>query len=314
MPTDALTQSPLPAAAVARRLGIAPATLRTWDRRHGIGPSEHQPGQHRRYTAADLARLEAIADLVQRGVTVADAARQIGSQTGAQTEPQTRPQTRPRRRRDAAGGPGGLSTPPAGGRPVTARQVRESALRLDADRLTTLVQRAVGDLGVVEAWDTVVRPALVWLGERWQSADSCIAAEHVLSDCASAVLTTLARRSAAGSTRPVLLVCAPGDDHVLPLRALAAALTERRVRNCVVGPSTPVSVTAEAIRRLNPSAVLVWSQLEQTADLAALTEQPEIRSGHLMAAAGPGWTHLTLPARVERPGSLGEAVALLAGR
>ena len=39
---DESAPPPLPAlavAAVARRLGVAPATLRTWDRRYGLGPS-----------------------------------------------------------------------------------------------------------------------------------------------------------------------------------------------------------------------------------------------------------------------------------
>ena len=39
----------LTVAAVARRLGVAPATLRTWDRRYGLGPSSHEAGEHRRY-------------------------------------------------------------------------------------------------------------------------------------------------------------------------------------------------------------------------------------------------------------------------
>jgi transposase-like protein len=34
----------LTVAAVASRLGVAPATLRTWDRRYGLGPSEHTAG------------------------------------------------------------------------------------------------------------------------------------------------------------------------------------------------------------------------------------------------------------------------------
>ncbi|MGI9196332.1 MAG: MerR family transcriptional regulator, partial [Candidatus Nanopelagicales bacterium] len=38
----------LTVAAVARRLGVAPATLRTWDRRYGVGPTEHAAGSHRR--------------------------------------------------------------------------------------------------------------------------------------------------------------------------------------------------------------------------------------------------------------------------
>lgn len=48
----------LSVAAVARKLGIALATLRMWDRRYGIGPADHTPGRHRRYSADDRARLE----------------------------------------------------------------------------------------------------------------------------------------------------------------------------------------------------------------------------------------------------------------
>ena len=51
-------------AAVARRLGVAAATLRTWDRRYGLGPSAHEAGAHRRYTADDLARLETMRRMV----------------------------------------------------------------------------------------------------------------------------------------------------------------------------------------------------------------------------------------------------------
>ncbi len=61
--------------AVARVLGIAPATLRTWDRRYGVGPSGRRDGQHRRYTEADLGRLETMRRLLLQGVSTAEAAR-----------------------------------------------------------------------------------------------------------------------------------------------------------------------------------------------------------------------------------------------
>ena len=61
--------------AVARRLGVAPSTLRTWNRRYGIGARELSPGRHRRYTAEDIARLENMQKLILRGVAPADAAR-----------------------------------------------------------------------------------------------------------------------------------------------------------------------------------------------------------------------------------------------
>jgi MerR family transcriptional regulator, light-induced transcriptional regulator len=65
----------LSVAAVARRLGVAPSTLRTWDRRYGLGPSSHQAGAHRRYTAADLERLVVMRRLTLEGVQPAEAAR-----------------------------------------------------------------------------------------------------------------------------------------------------------------------------------------------------------------------------------------------
>lgn len=69
------TSPGLAVAAVARRLGVAPATLRTWDRRYGLGPSEHSAGAHRRYSDDDVARLMVMRRLALDGVAPADAAR-----------------------------------------------------------------------------------------------------------------------------------------------------------------------------------------------------------------------------------------------
>src|SRR5690349_18222380 len=59
----------------ARRLGIAPGTLRTWDRRYGIGPTDHTRGRHRRYSAVDMARLELMQHALVQGASPAEAAR-----------------------------------------------------------------------------------------------------------------------------------------------------------------------------------------------------------------------------------------------
>lgn len=68
-------QATLTVAAVARRLGVAPPTLRTWDRRYGLGPSAHTAGAHRRYSPADVARLMVMRRLTLEGVSPADAAK-----------------------------------------------------------------------------------------------------------------------------------------------------------------------------------------------------------------------------------------------
>ena len=73
---DPAAPSPmLTVAAVARRLGVAPSTLRTWDRRYDLGPSAHTAGSHRRYGPEDLARLVVMRRLTLEGVPPAEAAR-----------------------------------------------------------------------------------------------------------------------------------------------------------------------------------------------------------------------------------------------
>ncbi|WP_185034123.1 MerR family transcriptional regulator [Actinomadura coerulea] len=52
---------------VARRPGVAPSTLRTWDRRYGVGPTGGGPGGHRRYTQADVVRLETMQQMISAG-------------------------------------------------------------------------------------------------------------------------------------------------------------------------------------------------------------------------------------------------------
>ncbi|MFD7136969.1 MerR family transcriptional regulator, partial [Streptomyces sp. NPDC059894] len=61
--------------ALARRLGVAPTTLRSWDRRYGIGPAVRADGRHRRWRPQDVAVLEAMCRLTAAGVPPAEAAR-----------------------------------------------------------------------------------------------------------------------------------------------------------------------------------------------------------------------------------------------
>ncbi|MEU1002737.1 MerR family transcriptional regulator [Streptomyces tibetensis] len=66
---------------VARRLGVAPTTVRTWDRRYGLGPDAHTGGRHRRWTPTDVARLERMCALTATGIPPAEAARAVLGET-----------------------------------------------------------------------------------------------------------------------------------------------------------------------------------------------------------------------------------------
>src|ERR1700710_2653886 len=70
------------ASAVAARLGVAVETLRTWDRRYGLGPGTRGPGGRRRYGEEDLARLLVMRRLVTSGMPTSEAARRAAGGGG----------------------------------------------------------------------------------------------------------------------------------------------------------------------------------------------------------------------------------------
>jgi len=298
----------LTVAATARRLGVAPGTLRTWDRRYGIGPSDHAPGRHRRYSAADVARLELMQRALVRGVSPGDAARYALSVP----EPAGAPQYAgpdPDGGRPRVGGRV-LGLPGAGGR---ARGMGRAALALDSVTVSGLLAESVRSDGVETTWDEVVRPVLGAVGTRWAESATGVEVEHLVTACVSTVFGAFicdAGRST-GDARPVLLAAVPGERHALPVLALAAALREHGIAHRYLGADLPADALAAAARRTAPVAVVLWSLLPETADPRMLSAMPRTRPRYRTFAAGPGWDGAVLPQRTGLLTSLRAAVATI---
>ena len=294
----------LSAGAVARRLGVAVTTLRTWHQRYGLGPSEHVPGQHRRYTPADLARLEIMRRLTAEGVTPAEAAR-WARQAPAETSPDV-VGPRPGTARDG----GGLTIPLGRAGPV-ARGLARAAMRLDSVAIGETITHALAADGVIATWDGLLRPVLAGIGERHAATGALIEVEHLVSRSVSEAFAAVAHTQPVTGPPRILLSCADEEQHSLPLEALSAALAEVGVSYRMLGARVPVEALLEAVNRTGPAAVVVWSHTRTTADpgqLSALLGAP--RRPLLVLAAGPGWRADTLPAGVVRPVDLTEAVSL----
>ncbi|MEH1164685.1 MerR family transcriptional regulator [Micromonospora sp. CPCC 205539] len=295
----------LSAGAVARRLGVAVTTLRTWHQRYGLGPSEHVPGHHRRYTPADMARLEIMRRLTADGVSPADAAR------WARQAPDPVPVDSVTRSRTRPPGRDGGGTIPVGRAGPAARGLARAAMRLDAEAINETIAHTLAVSGVIATWEGLLRPVLVGIGERHAATAGLIEVEHLLSRCVSETFAATSRAAATTGPARILLSCADEEQHSLPLEALAAALAEVGVGYRMLGARVPVPALIEAVTRTGPAAVVLWSHTRATADpaqLGALLTVP--RRPLLVLAAGPGWQADTLPAGVVRPVDLAEAVAL----
>ncbi|GAB1643698.1 MerR family transcriptional regulator [Krasilnikovia sp. MM14-A1259] len=302
----------LTAGAAARRLGVAVTTLRTWHQRYGLGPSQHSPGRHRRYTPEDMDRLEVMRRLTTRGVTPAEAAawaRRAAVPMDVAVVPQPG--------RDAAPAPvgarrdGGPTVAGARAGPA-ARGLARAAMRLDAASVRDLLELTIADHGVVAAWHDVVMPVLVGIGERYAATRRFIEVEHLVSRCVTEVLGAVSRPPPGTPTR-VLLTAADEEQHTLPLEALAAALAESGVPCRFLGARVPPQTLDDVVAQTGPTAVVIWSQLRQTANPDQLRRV--LGAPHrplLVAAAGPGWDGAELPDGAAVLASLPEAITAVA--
>ncbi|MCU1594618.1 MAG: Mobile element protein [Frankiales bacterium] len=303
--SDERTAPRLPVSVVAHRLGIAPATLRTWDRRYGVGPTEHATGAHRRYGPQDLARLETMRRLVLEGVPPGEAARVV---LEGGYDPATEGAQFPDRQ-------GGLPLPeprgpaqPLPGADEIARGLGRAATSLDSDAVLRCFAEQLARHGVVPAWEQVMVPVLVAAGARWEATGEGVEVEHLLSEC---VATALRQHSPpVESDRPVLLACAPNELHTLPLLVLSAALAERGHATRTLGAAVPAEALLAAVRRTRPPALFVWSQRAATGHRGLLEALPASRPPTAVFAGGPGWPS-DLPARVNRADGLGAALDLM---
>ncbi|TDD80362.1 MerR family transcriptional regulator [Actinomadura rubrisoli] len=289
--------------AVAQRLGVAPSTLRTWDRRYGIGPTRRSTGTHRRYTPADVARLEAMQRLILAGAPPGEAARvALDGPSGGPSSP----------RGHGAGGnrvPVGGTT--AGSDGAEVRGLARAAMALDAPAMARAARTALGRDGVVRAWNGLFVPVLDGIGRKHAATGGCVDVEHLLSTVLAGCLAAVPLPGRPRNARPVLLACAPEEQHSLPVYALAAALAEADVAASLLGARVPARALASAIRRTGPSAVFVWSQTAGTGDPAWLDGLPACRPPRRLVVGGPGWVRDRLPASAAPVDSLGEAVAEL---
>jgi MerR family transcriptional regulator, light-induced transcriptional regulator len=361
--------------AVARRLGVAPSTLRTWNRRYGIGARELSPGRHRRYTAEDITRLEHMQKLILRGAAPADAARaaltapvapgpaQAGADGGAVTgtadaaaggEPggqatavleRTAAGGGPAESGPAESGPGHAGGQEAGDRPdghgpdgapgvefpaarpgpghgsggrrlalpgasAAARGLARAVLALDEKRASETIRATLAQDGSVRTWEDLLVPVLSGLGTRFEHTGMGVEAEHLLT---VATIGAFSQRAAdlPGQVqhRAVLLASAEGEQHNLPLYALAAALAEQGIDSRVLGSDLPYFALAAAVRRTGPGVVFLWSQAPATGDPRALPDLSPRRPGTRLILGGPGWDRDRIPAAARLVSSLPEALS-----
>lgn len=230
---------------VARRTGVAVATLRAWETRYGLLDPTRTEGGHRLYSERDVVRVRAMQDLLEQGWSAGAAAREV--------------QHRADDRRMAAATTGG---DPAG--ELRAR-LRTAIDGFDGAGADAALDDTLARLDLTTALDEVVMPVLHWVAEGWQDDPRVIAREHFASNALRPRLLRLLRTSLSSAGRAVVAATPEREEHDLGLLAASAVAAEGGWNVHFLGARTPTAAIERAAEQLQARLVLVGAVFRQHA-------------------------------------------------
>ena len=275
MPEDRFMSEYLTVAAVARRLGMAPATLRTWDRRYCLGPSVHEAGNHRRYSSGDVARLTLMRRLVIEGVAPCDAAIRAKALCSDETVGELLEEVIRKNSNENS-----------------AQELVEvfyrAASTLDDCFLESGLKQEIARNGVIATWQEIIVPLLVRIGNEWERTEQGVEVEHMVSEVVKKVLLAVEAQETR-NPRPILLAAPSEEQHSLALYAVKAALAERCISSYFLGARTPHEAVARMVTRIAPPVIFLWALLSENGDPAFFRNLPKVRPAPRIIIGGPGW-------------------------
>lgn len=219
-----------PLRTVAAMTGLSADVMRAWEKRYRVVAPVRGPRGARLYSAADVAHLRLLGQVVASGRAIGDVAG-LGREELMRL---IRPQAGEERKADTD---------------AVREGIFEALGRLDAAGVARIVGDALLALGPRRFGDEFAAPLMREVGERWRHGRLCIADEHLLSAVLRNVLTALIH-SRPASQRPSLLLCTPaGERHELGLLLFALRALDHGVGIAYLGTDLPADEVAVAARR-----------------------------------------------------------------
>jgi DNA-binding transcriptional MerR regulator len=223
-------------ATVSQLLDIPIPTIRSWERRYDFPAPPRTDGLHRRYSQTELEQLRTLRDLVTAGHSTKDAVALVRNTATAESA-------------DAS----------------PAAPIINAAQALDTTKLRATLDAVTERLGVEEAIERAILPAMHEIGSRWKAGQCDVGREHLATE---AVRSWLARQAFLAPPpfrpHPIVLACGPKDMHTIGLESFAVILARRGWPCRVLGAMTPTEALVSTVEALAAKGAVVTAQRNVT--------------------------------------------------
>jgi MerR family transcriptional regulator, light-induced transcriptional regulator len=235
-------------AALSRRTGVAPDTLRKWEQRYHILRPDRTAGGQRRYDERDVARVEWLCERLREGYRISEAATLLGT---VDVTPTRAPQDH-------------------------LKALLKAVDAGDLSGIGLLVDQAFALHGVDVTLDEILCPLLEEIGDRWAAGKLSVAEEHLVSEAVRSRLGHLLADAGGGVHGSAVLACAPGEQHELGLMMLAIGLRRDGWKIVYVGADAPFDAVLALAERVSARLVALSVTTKAQADALA-RERHELR-------------------------------------
>lgn len=225
-----------PLRTVAAMTALSPDLIRAWEKRYRVVSPVRGPRGARLYSAADVAHLRLLGQVVASGRAIGDVAGLNGRELSRLIR---------------------AETPPAPGTDTEGvkEQIFAALDRLDGAGVARILGDALVALGPQRFGDEFATPLLRDVGTRWSDGRVCVADEHLLSAMIRNVLTSLIQ-SRLSPGKPAMLLCTPGGErHELGLLLFALRVLDLGLGIAYLGTELPAAEISAAARRAGVKVV-----------------------------------------------------------
>ncbi|ODB95248.1 hypothetical protein A3197_18010 [Candidatus Thiodiazotropha endoloripes] len=208
---------------LSKATNVPPATLRSWEQRYGIPSPQRSETRRRLYTEEQVAIVRELKARVDQGERISQAVKALNqtpldwSNIAQLDEHQT------------------IWS-------ALQKQMILSVERFDEIALNDIYNEALALFPVTTVTDSLLRPVLRTLGERWADRMTGVAEEHFFTAFLRAKIGALAHHQRAyGQIGPkLLLACLPDEAHEIGLLLFCLEATQQHFRTVCLGAKTPL--------------------------------------------------------------------------
>lgn len=258
---------------VVQETGIAPATLRAWERRYGVLSPGRSEGGYRLYSERDITTLRWLKSQVDAGVSISRAVALLEIRHQAGEEPELELD-----RKAVA---------------LPADNIRATdAIAEDLLAALLVFQETAGEAILGEAFalypvetvaEEVITPTLIEIGERWHRGEATVVQEHFATAFLRRRLTALFHAYQQPRVGPLAITgSAPSEWHDVGILLVSLMLRRAGWRVIYLGQNVPPAHLIEEMSRLKPDVLCLSCSTRDSAlavvDVhAALETLPEPR-------------------------------------